>query len=305
MLKLSLHRVLLFLLCSIQLRAAEQDSSALTAVPKDSNRINWYVLAPLGALSGGLFAYSQVKQSTAYWGDRTSFYWNVRNDWQYAHGGDKFGHAYFANLLAITSREAMILGGMDTTSAVWWGWGVSLFHQSIIEVQDGFSTGAGGVFEPYLGFSWGDFTANVLGASFPVAQHYSPFLRNFHYKFSLNPSAKMRQGGYYSSMMDDYESKYHWLSIDIYHLLPASAKPYWTPLLNIAVGHSVKDIVDAPNHYTYNGYHELWLSLDYNLEALPGDAGWWKSLKKLLNLYKLPTPCVRLLPNVVWYGLRW
>jgi len=70
------------------------------------------------------------------------------------------------------------------------------------------------------------------------------------------------------------------------------------------VGHSVKDIVDRPANYWGNGYHELWLSLDYNFEALPGDAPWWRSFKKLMNIYKLPAPCVRILPSVVWYGFR-
>ncbi|MBL7997969.1 MAG: DUF2279 domain-containing protein [Candidatus Kapabacteria bacterium] len=271
--------------------------------------LNWYLLAPVAAAGTGVFVYSQLKQSTVYWGDRTGFYWNFNDDWRYAHGGDKFGHAYFANVLTILTRESLINSGMNQRKAAWWGFAVSMIHQTAIEVQDGFSTGKDGAFVPYLGFSWGDFTANTLGAAFPLAQEYSPFLRNFRYKFSINPSAKFRTGNFYSSVTHDYESKYHWLSINVHDLLPASAQKYWTPFLNLALGHSVKDIVTAPGQYAYlnNGspYHELWLSLDYNFEALPGTSAWWVSLKRFLNVYKLPAPCVRLLPDVVWYGFRW
>lgn len=305
----SLLRIFLIISLCYQMAYSDVADSTVSDTTSTYNQpLNWYVFAPTLGLGVGVFYHSQVKQATVYWGERTSFYMNFNNDWRYAHGADKFGHAYFANLLTIVTREALINSNIRPESAVWYGWGVSMLHQTMIEIQDGFSTGKGGESVPYLGFSWGDFTANTIGASFPVLQHYYPFLQNFAFKMSFNPSEKIRQGGYYSSLTHDYESKYHWLSINIYDLLPKSAQSYWTPFINLALGHSVKDIVTAPGQYAYlnngNPYHEFWLSLDYNFEALPGDAQWWKSLKRLLNTYKLPAPCVRLLPSVVWYGFR-
>lgn len=248
--------------------------------------------------------YSQIQQSTQYWGERTSFHFNFKDDWKYALGADKFGHAFAANVIASSVQGGLAWSGIDTTSAVWYGFGAAMFYQTLVEIRDGFSKGKNGEFAPYLGFSWGDMAGNFLGASLPLAQHYVPVFQNIRYKYSLNPSNKIREGGYYSSITDDYESEYHWLSINVFNLLPTPVQKFWTPLLNIAIGHSVKDIVDAPARYTYNGYHELWISLDYNLEAIPGDAAWWKSLKKILNFYKLPAPCMRVLPSVVWYGMR-
>jgi hypothetical protein len=240
-----------------------------------------------------------------YWSDPApAFYTNFHDDWQYAHGADKFGHAMAGYVLNEVMREGLTWGGVDTTTAVWSAAAFSLVHQSIIEIRDGCSIGKYGVFAPYLGFSWGDMAANTFGALMPVMQHYVPWTRSFRPKFSVNPSAKIKAGGYYESVFNDYESEYHWLSINVYELLGRDARAYWTPYINIAVGHSVKDIVDRPSHYTYNGYHELWVSLDYNIEALPGNAEWLRFLKKAVNYVKLPAPCVRLLPSVVWYGFR-
>ena len=254
---------------------------------------------------GGGLLYSQIKQASMYWSDPApTFYTNFHDDWQYAHGADKFGHAMAAHVLNCTVREGLLWGGVDSATAVWSGAAFALLHQTVIEVRDGYSIGKYGVFAPYLGFSWGDMAANTVGACVPVLQYYIPQLRVIQPKYSVNSSAKMKQGGYYESVLNDYESQYHWMSINVYALLGDEWKKYWTPYLNVAVGHSVKDIVDRPSHYTYEGFHEVWLSLDYNIEALPGDAEWLRYAKKVLNLIKLPAPCVRVLPSVVWYGLR-
>ncbi|MFM8568510.1 MAG: DUF2279 domain-containing protein [Candidatus Kapaibacterium sp.] len=264
----------------------------------------WKMAGFCGVFGGGLLA-SQVKQASMYWSDPApAFYTNFHDDWQYAHGADKFGHAMAGSVLGSVMQEGLIWSGVDSSTAVWSAAAFSLAHQTVIEIRDGYSVGKYGVFAPYLGFSWGDMAANTFGAMVPVMQHYVPWTRAMRPKFSVNASAKMKAGGYYESVLNDYESQYHWLSIDVYSLLSPEARAYWTPYLNIAVGHSVKDIVDRPSRYTYDGYHELWLSLDYNMEALPGDAPWMRYLKRVLNLVKLPAPCVRLLPSVVWYGIR-
>ncbi|MFM2133942.1 MAG: hypothetical protein RL156_1223 [Bacteroidota bacterium] len=281
------------------------DSAPDHSVILNSTGIDTCKTAGFCTVYGGALLASQIKQASMYWSDPApAFYTNFHDDWQYAHGADKFGHAMAGYVLNEVMREGLTWGGVDTTTAVWSAAAFSLVHQSIIEVRDGYSIGKYGVFAPYLGFSWGDMAANTFGALMPVMQHYVPWTRLFRPKFSVNPSAKIKAGGYYESVFNDYESEYHWLSINVYGLLGRDARAYWTPYINIAVGHSVKDIVDRPSHYTYNGYHELWVSLDYNIEALPGDAEWLRFLKKAVNYVKLPAPCVRLLPSVVWYGFR-
>ncbi len=280
---------------------AERDSTSATQAPLS---INPWRLGATCFVVGGAVTASQIQQSSMYWSDPAPFHVNIDDDWKYAHGADKFGHAFAASLLNIGLREPLLWSGVDTVTAVWISAAFAMAHQTAIEIRDGYSQGKNGEFAPYLGFSWGDMCANTIGASFPVLQYYIPSLKHFHYKYSLNPSEKLKRGGFYSNVMNDYESEYHWLSIDVYDLLPRAAQSYWTPFINIAIGHSVKDIVDAPNHYTYKGHHELWLSLDFNPNAIPGDAPWIHWLRTALNFYKLPAPCVRILPGVVWYGLR-
>lgn len=50
----------------------------------------------------------------------------------------------------------------------------------MVEYHDGYSAGA-----PYLGFSRGDFIANILGAALPIAQEYVPSLDYVRFKFSF------------------------------------------------------------------------------------------------------------------------
>ena len=73
----------------------------------------------------------------------------------------------------------------------------------------------------------------------------------------------------------------------------------WSQYVNLAIGHSVNNIDRFGS-----GHHELYLSLDFNAEALPFDDAWGLTLKRLLNSMKLPMPCIKLYPNIVWYGIR-
>jgi hypothetical protein len=287
-----------FILAPLRGAGIENDS---TRTPL-AREVSYPKLIGFCTLYGGGLLYSQMRQAAEYWTDPVPFYLNFQNDWKYAHGADKFGHAMAGYVLNRGLKEGLLWSGVDTTTAVWSGFAFAMLHQTIVEVRDGYAEGKNGSFAPYLGFSWGDMSANFVGAAFPVVQHYVPSLSSLRYKYSLNPSAKMKSGAYYNTILADYE--YHWLSVNVYDLLPKSAQSYWTPYLNLAIGHSVKDIVDSPGHYTFDGHHEWWISLDYNLELLPGDSDLLRLIKKFANLYKLPAPCVRILPSVVWYGIR-
>ena len=139
---------------------------------------------------------------------------------------------------------------------------------------------------------------NIIGAGLPVLQTYYPSLDIFRLKFSFNRS-KEYSIDTYNSVLNDYTSTYHWLSIIVHPLLSKDLQTSWTPYLALAIGHSVKNIDRAGA-----GNHELWLSLDVNAEALPGDSDFAKMVKTTLQMIKLPMPCIRILPSVVWYGIR-
>jgi hypothetical protein len=117
-------------------------------------------------------------------------------------------------------------------------------------------------------------------------------------KFSFLPSQSFKQQGG-NSILNDYQSTYHWLSFNIAGMIGKEKIGAWSKYINVAIGHSVNNI----NRYG-SGNHELFLSLDLNAEALPFDDGWGLTLKRLLNSVKLPMPCIKIHPNIVWYGIR-
>lgn len=248
-------------------------------------------LAIVGGTTVGGFIGGYFFQRNLWWkGERSAFHFDWDHDWRYALGADKLGHFYFPYAVTTIYAQAFTWCGIDTTSSLWLSAGLATAHQTFVEVRDGFSK--------EWGFSWGDFAANTLGAAYPVLQHYAPGLRNIDFKVSYYPSAVFRAGGY-GAIIDDYESTYHWASIDVHGLLPSSMQRWYPSWLNVAVGHCVRDL-NAPG----GGHHELYLSLDWNLEGLPGDGWFWRLLKKNLNLYHLPAPAVKIAPNVVWYGVH-
>lgn len=275
--------------------AVDDSVAAGRGVHGDSSRVAAGVSAPRLALVSGVtvagFVGGYAFQNNLWWkGDRSNFHFDWEHDWSYALGSDKLGHFFFPYAAAKIYGQAFVWCGIDTSTSLWIAGGVGLAHQTFVEIRDGFSKA--------WGFSWGDYGANVLGSAYPIAQHYFEPLQNFNMKISFYPSAAFKAGAY-KAIIDDYESTYHWLSADIHNILPANLRGYWPAWINIAVGHSVKDL-DLHGA----GHHELYLALDWNLEGLPGDGWFWNLLKKNLNLYHLPAPAVRILPGVVWYGLK-
>jgi hypothetical protein len=166
----------------------------------------------------------------------------------------------------------------------------TLTYQTFLEVRDGFSK--------QYGFSWGDFTANSFGSIYPYLQYNYPMLQRFNLKISYYPSEKFKSGSN-AYMMDDYESTYHWLSIDIDKLLPSKWDKYFPDFINIAIRHSVNNLDNSKFRN-----HKFYFGIDWNLSAIKTDSNLINSVLEILNKYHLPAPTVKVYPNVVWYGLK-
>jgi hypothetical protein len=257
----------------------------------DSSKISSTKLAIIGGTTVAFFTYGYVIQNNIWWkGEQSDFHFNNSGDYRYALNADKFGHFYFAYLATNIYSDLFQWAGIKKRNALLYGGLVAFTFQTFTEIRDGFSKG--------YGFSWGDFTANFLGAAYPSLQERFPILQPFNFKISFYPSEKYRAGSN-NHILDDYESTYHWLSIDINGVLPKSAKGIFPDFVDIAIGHSVKNLDGLGG-----GNHELFLSLDWDFEALPGKSKFWKTLKRLLSFYHFPAPAIKLYPNVVWYGLK-
>ncbi len=257
----------------------------------DSSSIDCARLGVVAGVTTGAFVVGHVMLNDLWWkGERSDFHVDWDHDRLYALGADKAGHAYFPYAAATLYSQALEWTGIDSTAAVWGGSGVALAYQTYIEVRDGFSRD--------WGFSWGDMGANIVGSALPVIRHYVPEARIVSPKISFYPSTKFRNGGF-GAIIDDYESTFHWLSIDLHELLPEGLREIYPPYINIAIGHSVRDLDGRGG-----GKHEIYLSLDLDPRKLPGDSPILRFLKRNLNLYHLPAPAVRITPEVVWYGIH-
>lgn len=263
--------------------SADQDSTSHSFI----RYIPW-------ASSSVFLGISFSAQAKEYWMESSPFH---VMDWQTEYDdalmADKLGHAMISYSMARSISGVFEQCGYDRKTSTWLGSGISLLHQSIVEIHDGYSNGA-----PYLGFSRGDAIANIIGAGFPILQEYVPELDFIRMKFSFLPSESFKRNAG-KSLFNDYESTYHWLSFNITGMIGKKHVGPWAEYVNIALGHSVNGI----NRYG-SGNHEFYISLDFNAEALPFDDGWGLTLKRMLNSVKLPMPCIKVYPDVVWYGIR-
>lgn len=272
-------------------RAVQTAESNETFQQADSSGPGPERILIVGGVTLGGFVYGHALQNDLWWkGERSDFHFNWEADWEYALGADKMGHAFFPYLVTNVYRDLFTWSGVDTVAAVWLAGGLAFSYQSYIEVRDGFSA--------EWGFSWGDMGANFVGAAWPVAQHYWPALDAARLKISFNPTDDFR-GGSHAAIIDDYESTTHWISLGVHDMLPDAWRGYWPRWLRIALGHSVRGL-DG----TGGGEHLLYLALDYGIADLPGEQQPWRAIKNLLEFYHLPSPAIRIYPNVVWYGLR-
>lgn len=277
--------------CRCSAAGIDTTSSPDSTQQADSSSISPLRLGLVSGVTIGGFILGHVVLSNLWWkGEKSEFRFDWEHDWHYALGADKLGHFYFPYLTTNIYRQAFAWSGIDTVTSVWLAGGVAFTYQTYIEVKDGFSK--------EWGFSWGDFSANLLGASYPVVQEYIPPLRDFTFKISFYPSERFRNGSN-SAIIDDYESTFHWLSINVHNLLPEAWRASYPSWLNLAVGHSVTALDDRGG-----GEHQIFLSFDWNLDALPSGGWLWNLLKHNLNFYKLPAPAVRISPGVVWYGIH-
>lgn len=246
--------------------------------------ISYTKLAVVGGGTLGGLVYGYALQDHMWWkGEKSTFHSEWTQDWTYAMGSDKIGHAFFPYLVSRTYTMLLTGCGLDTARAVWYSSGFALAYQSFIEVRDGFSA--------EWGFSWGDFGADVIGAGLPVLQLYYPALNDYSLKISYYPSDRFRND-HNKYIMDDYESTYHWLSINPRAILPeimSTRLPKW---LHLAIGHSVAEL-ENPSRRT----HQLFISVDWNLEGIETGVPICQKIFRVLNHYHLPAPAIMIYPR--------
>ena len=263
------------------------------AIPDSSialARVNYTRLAILGGTSLTVGVGLHIYQRIAWWvGARAAFH--VENDWSYAINFDKIGHFWATALLSSLYGDLYTWAGIERKDAVLYGAATGFLYELYVEAEDGFHRD--------WGFSPGDAFGDVLGAFYPVLQEQFPLLQNLNFKWSYWPDQEyLKRYGANHAFVDDYQGTTLWATVRVHRVLPEKVRAYWPSFLNLALGLNVQGL--------YNGSHgeRYWfLSLDYDLEELPGSGSFWNSVKRFLNHVHLPAPAVRISPGVVWYGL--
>ncbi|HET6511379.1 MAG TPA: DUF2279 domain-containing protein [Candidatus Kapabacteria bacterium] len=257
---------------------AQEDSSITLGVAAAS-------LLPVAVMGGALY-----QNYVTFWKDGEDVPFHFSSDPPYAMHNDKLGHAWFAATSADIFRLSYLHAGLKASTAAWLGSSVALTTELLVEIADGYRSG-----KPYFGFSPGDAIADVIGASLPLLRHYAGDNYVPQYKISFWPSDALHA---YSSIIDDNESQFFWLSFQI------PSAPKW---LNVAVGHGVENIDEAawlPERQGKQRATQLYLAPDLDLTGLPIKGKAWDIISQILSHIRLPLPSLQLSPQVKLHWLR-
>lgn len=264
--------------CAQEDTSRQEDSSVTLGIAAAS-------LLPVAVMGGALY-----QNYVSFWkdGDRVPFHFS--NDPPYALHNDKLGHAWFTSSSADLFRLAYREAGLKASTAAWLGSSVALTTELLVEIADAYRTG-----KPYFGFSPGDAVADLVGASLPLIRHYAGDEYVPEFKLSTWPSSVLHA---YSSILDDNESQFFWLSFDV------PSAPNW---LNVAVGHGVENIDEAawlPERQGLKRATQLYLAPDLDLSGLPIKGKAWEIVSQILSHVRIPLPALQLTPRVKLHWLR-
>jgi len=232
---------------------------------------------------------------------RGSFrFFNDNSEWLQI---DKVGHMYGAYIESRTSMELWRWTGIDRKKRIWIGGLSGAAYQTVIEILDGFSTD--------WGWSWGDFSANILGSATLISQELAwddqriklkfSFHRNNYGEADLNKRADEIFGKTLAErFIKDYNAQTYWASANLKSFFPTSNLPPW---LAVAVGHGAEGMFGARSNVGTNQndnssfdrrdirrYRQWYLAPDIDFTKIKTNRKGVKLLFFALSAFKFPTP---------------
>ena len=269
--------------------------------PLSSSQLN-AVRAGVGSAFVGVNAYLYRYFKKAWWSGDPAPHFFFHADWdQEFRDQDKFGHMFGGYHLARVGYAGLREACVSDKKAIIWSAAYAAAFQLQIEIFDGH-------FKKY-GFSYADMIANTTGQTLAVMQELHPSWRAIKPTFSYRKTRAMLNtekgliGGELRPSLD-YSGQTYWFSADMEQLLPAGAKPYWPSFIRLSAGHSVTDWINPETGGPQRAQRKILLSLDFDPDKLPGDAPWWRSVKRTLSYYHFPAPALELTPKLhlsPWY----
>ncbi|AXY74849.1 DUF2279 domain-containing protein [Paraflavitalea soli] len=262
----------------------------------------WLVAGAHVALWGG----SYIALNKAWYADypKESFhFFNDNSEWQQM---DKAGHVWTAYQMSRASGALWKWAGFSASRSAWLGGISGVAYQSIIEIQDGFSS--------EWGFSWGDMAANITGSALYTTQELLWHEQRLQVKLSYwpydynSPDLKARRDQLFGKsiqerILKDYNSQTYWLSANIHAFFPDTRLPKW---LNLAVGYSAEGMLGgnenkwvdkggiAHNRPDIARTRHFYLSPDIDLTRIRTKSKFLRSAFFILNMIKIPAPTLGL-----------
>ena len=295
----NLVKTRLFLLFSI----LASGSVLSQTIPKnDSGSLNKSRLTIAITGSAAVWAASYIALDKAWYADqpRSAFhFFDDSREWLQA---DKGGHVWSAYQMSRLSTELWKWTGMKKKPAVVTGAVSGIAYQSIIELQDGYST--------EWGFSWSDMLANVVGAAAFASQELTWNDQRIQVKLSYQhidyPAALIdRRNQLFGAslaerILKEYNAHTFWLSTNL-HSFAGGQLPKW---LNLAVGYHAEGMYGGfENRWTDKSGNEFdythiprtrhWvLSPDIDFTKIPTRKKGIRALFLLINMIKMPAPAI-------------
>lgn len=216
---------------------------------------------------------------------------------------DKIGHMYSTYAESKASMEAWRWTGIDRKKRIWIGGLSGAAYQTVIETLDGFSAA--------WGWSWSDFTANVMGSGLLIAQELAwdeqriQLKWSFHRKRYTDPTLQARSkeifgSGSLEGFLKDYNGQTYWVSTTLKSFFPDANFPAW---LQISLGTGVEGLFGARQNTGYDKsgnisfnrpdirrYREWYLAPDLDLTKIKTNKKAVKLILNVLNIVKMPTP---------------
>lgn len=263
-------------------------------------------IALVAGAHAALWAGSYIALNEAWYADypKSSFhFFNDNKEWNQV---DKAGHVWTTYQVSRLSTALWRWSGCNRRTSTWLGGLSGIAYQSIIEIQDGFSS--------EWGFSWGDMAANITGAALFVSQQLSWHEQRIVIKMSYwpydynTPDLLNRRNQLFGKstaerLLKDYNSQTFWISANLQSLLRESQLPSW---LNIAAGYKSEGM--------FGGFENKWtdkegnpfdrtdiprvrrffIAPDIDLTRIRTNSKWVRSLLSVLNTIKIPAPALEL-----------
>ncbi len=273
-------------------------AAGYTLYPYNKKRVQFVAaanIAAYGSMMIALNAFWYVKYP------RSGFhFFNDDAEWLQV---DKAGHTYTSYIEGRAGIEAWRWTGLSRKKRIWIGGLTGAAYQTIIETLDGFSS--------EYGWSWGDFSANILGAGTLISQELAWDEQRIKLKFSIHKKnykqtdletrAKSLYGSSFAeSLIKDYNAQTYWVSANIHSLFNISKVPKW---LSLSAGYGAEGLFGARSNIAkdINGnvifnrsdikrYRQWYLSPDIDFTKIKTNKKTIRFLFAFLSAFKFPAP---------------